>query len=202
MNVGMNRQNPREYEVYRHFKGTLYQIVTVAVHSESGEEMVVYRNLYEPSKVYVRPLAMFMSVVDSAEYPNEAQKYRFEKFTEPASVTANPGTEPVTDGFTMEEGGCEDKEPVCIVEQHRGKSETDSAEPGVNPLLLEFLDLDTYESRLNFLVGFRDRIDDEMLNAIAVSLDIEFSRESFEEKYEEVKSCLVMMEKYECNRLR
>ena len=44
---------------YRHFKGGIYEVVCIAKHSETLEEMVVYRNVSEPQKVWVRPLSMW-----------------------------------------------------------------------------------------------------------------------------------------------
>ena len=44
---------------YRHFKGGEYEVLFTARHSESGEEMVVYRALYGEGEVWVRPAAMW-----------------------------------------------------------------------------------------------------------------------------------------------
>ena len=45
--------------IYRHFKGQLYEVTDVATHSESLEQLVVYRPLYGQSKLWVRPIEMF-----------------------------------------------------------------------------------------------------------------------------------------------
>jgi hypothetical protein len=59
---------------YRHFKGNEYELIYVARHSETLEEMVVYRALYGERGVWVRPASMWNEVV-------ERDGVRFKRFT-------------------------------------------------------------------------------------------------------------------------
>ncbi|MBR6472310.1 MAG: DUF1653 domain-containing protein [Firmicutes bacterium] len=56
----------------------LYEIVGTAVHSETREDLMVYRALYGDRRTYVRPLYMFVGKVDRDKYPDIKQEYRFE----------------------------------------------------------------------------------------------------------------------------
>ena len=49
---------------YRHYKGNLYQVESLATHSETEEKMVVYRPLYDKQALWVRPFTMFIDDVE------------------------------------------------------------------------------------------------------------------------------------------
>ena len=73
------REYPKPQEIYRHFKGNCYQVITLARNVEDGEKMIVYQQLYAPFEICVRPLERFMRKIDVRKYPNETQVYRFER---------------------------------------------------------------------------------------------------------------------------
>ena len=59
---------------YRHFKGGEYEVIAIAYHSETCEEMVVYQALYGEKKLWVRPASMFDETV-------EKEGKTFQRFT-------------------------------------------------------------------------------------------------------------------------
>ena len=191
------RQNPRPNEIYRHFKGKMYQILTLARHSETMEVQVVYQQLYAPYGVFVRPLDMFMSEVDHVKYPEVTQKYRFEKVQEPTWEDLHfcNSSESRTEEKT--EAAVAPKEDVFIKQE-----ESSQEEITLDAGLLEFLEADSYEEKLEILNRIHNTLDDAMIDTMAVSLDMEIKEGDIEQRYTELMSCLLKMEHFECNRLR
>ena len=64
---------------YRHFKGNVYEVMAIAMHTETGEDMVIYQDVNHPEKIYARPYDTFNNLVDTIKYPDVKQKYRFEE---------------------------------------------------------------------------------------------------------------------------
>lgn len=60
---------------YRHFKGNCYEVIGVGRHSETMEEMVVYRALYGEHGLWVRPAAMWTETVDRDDYHGPRFQY-------------------------------------------------------------------------------------------------------------------------------
>jgi hypothetical protein len=202
---------PKPQEIYRHFKGNLYQIITVAEHSETGEQLIIYQALYGDYKVYARELSMFTSLVDREKYPNAAQKYRFE--LQPIGNAANTEDAPYKNEERTKEVL---SSTVAAVTQMPGDeaAKTDTADEEINkadtadedanldPMLLQFLDADGYEEKLNVLAALHHRITQDMITIMAVASDVEVAEGELEERYAQLRSCLLTLEKYECNRMR
>lgn len=64
--------------VYKHFKGDSYIVEDVAVDSESGGTLVLYRALYGEGVLYARPIELFLGKVDKEKHPKAKQEFRFE----------------------------------------------------------------------------------------------------------------------------
>ena len=210
---------PKPHEIYKHFKGNLYQIVTIAQHSETGEQLVIYQAMYGDFKIYARPLAMFTSEVDKVKYPEVQQRFRFElqgadadrQIRETDEVNGGQTTTQAVPTATAQDAAIWTAQAAAVQDAatvtaqataQPASVETQPEEPELDPWVLEFLDADSYEQKLNILAGLHHRITDEMITTMAIACDIEVNDGETEERYEELKNCLLTMEKFECNRLR
>ncbi len=72
----------------------------------------------------------------------------------------------------------------------------------MNPLLLRFLDADSYRDKLELFQAWEAYADDQLLESIAVSLDLTLGQGSTKEKYRTILNCLKTMEHFETDRFR
>ncbi|WMJ88085.1 DUF1653 domain-containing protein [Anaerocolumna sp. MB42-C2] len=188
---------PKPGQIYRHFKNNFYQIITVATHTETEEKMVVYQALYGNYKTYARPLSMFMSEVDMVKYPNIKQKYRFEQV-----IIKEEDVKESLDNFALtanEEVKKNTASDLKVSEQ--GINEVHE-EGSINPVLLEFLEADSYEEKLAILTHKKKYITDKILNDMAVSIDCTLDEGAIEERIAEFAYCLQTHARFENRRLR
>lgn len=200
---------PKPHEIYKHFKGNLYQITAVAEHTETGEQLVIYQALYGDFKTYARPLSMFTDRVDRVKYPEAAQEFRFElqgADAERQRAESGSGAEPGPGAEPGANPGPDLKEAAAAgsrtAESDGSQEEPSGGELALDPMLLEFLDADEYAQRLNILAGLHHRITDEMITTMAIACDVEINEGDIEERYEALRACLLTLERYECNRIR
>lgn len=211
---------PQNNEIYRHFKGNLYKVVTLATHSETGEQMVVYQGLYGDFPVYCRPLSMFMSEVAHEKYPEVSQKLRFEKVNELIDIDTSVRTQNAEKSESIEASAIAEtsnvsanvqpagfthiSENVQLSEMTEASVNTQPSEPEdiseVDPLILEFLEAETIIEKKNILTALHHRITDEMINTLAVVLDVVIEEGELEERYQQLKTCLETIERYEIER--
>ena len=176
---------------YRHFKNKLYQIVAIAVHSETGEQMVVYQALYGDYKIYVRPLEMFLSPVDREKYPDADQEYRFEQ-VEPGAPEASPkgasaGPKRAAEGAAGGAGPKQEPEAAALNAS----------------LLSRFLDAEEMEEQLAVLKSMEGHVGQKEIDCICLALDIPSdSKKELGEQLRAIGQYIMLQQHYDGNRLR
>jgi len=181
-------------EIYKHFKGNLYKVITLATHSETEEEMVVYQALYGDYKVYCRPLSSFMSEVDHEKYPDVTQKMRFELLNSGLKLAQN----------SIQNVQVEETTPnaPCIAPENATENEADNNNE-LNPYVEEFLNADTNEARLEILHHYKNKFSQHDLTIMSIFQDIALDENlDFDERFRQFSLCLTTKNKYETLRLR
>ena len=210
-----SRRKPMPGECYRHFKNKLYQVIAVAEHTETGEELVVYQALYGSFRVFARPLAMFLSPVDREKYPDADQEYRFE-------LVDRETLEREDSGWAGEKSQREAEESLWAGEKSQREAE-ESRRAGEEPqraeddwsreedgrrddgesFILRFFDEETYEGKWRLLEREGGRLSQKTLEIICGGMEIPGGREeSAEELLYDLKRYLETQMKFEGNRFR
>lgn len=166
---------PKKGEIYRHFKGTLYEVIAIARDSETLEEKVVYKEV-DGEAVYVRSLPMFVSYVDKEKYPNVTQEYRFE--------------------FVR------DSEPQVTEQSTAGSGEEPHSQDTGYKMIMDYLEQESAEDKIEYLLQVKNYITEDFISAVAQSLDFAESAEKLSERYDAILRYLRTVAKYESNRLR
>ena len=182
-------------QIYRHFKGNLYQIVTVAIHSESGEKLVIYQKLYGDYAVHARPYDMFLSEVDRQKYPDIKQKYRFELVDN--EIKSNQNVE-----ASIKESINRTDDIIINDTLNTDNIESVDSEESADKRLIEFLDADTFEEKRRVLINIKDGIKDRLIDDMAAAIDVTVDEGDIDTRFMSLLNCINTRAKYEVNRLR
>ena len=165
-------RRPRPGEIYKQDNDRMFQIITIAFNTEAKEEMVVYQALYGDFKTYASPLTMFFNELDDDRYPKVLQEGRFELNRTPE------------------------------LEQPFEQKTAPEPEGTISALLIEFLEANSYQEKLELLTSNRKHIDHRLITDMAVALDVVLDEGPLEEQIQGIINCLQAMSRFENRRLR
>ena len=191
------REDPKPGEFYRHFKDKMYQIIAVAVHSETKEKLVIYQALYGEYGVYARPLDMFMSEVDKEKYPDVAQKYRFEKIENIGELSKNSNS-----------SNCENDDISYTDEKNisdkvlKDNIQLDKASNIGKNYFIEFLEADSFSDKKEIILANREFISDRELDTMYEIYGLKRQNIDKDIDIADLIGYLDMQQQYEGKRLR
>lgn len=191
------REDPKPGEFYRHFKDKMYQIIAVAVHSETKEKLVIYQALYGEYGVYARPLDMFMSEVDKEKYPDAVQKYRFEKIENIGELSKNSSS-----------SNCENEESLYTDEKNisdkvlKDNIQSDKATNIGKNYFIEFLEADSFGDKKEIILANREFISDRELDTMYEIYGLKRQNIDKDIDIADLIGYLDMQQQYEGKRLR
>jgi Uncharacterized protein conserved in bacteria len=191
------REDPKPGEFYRHFKDKMYQIIAVAVHSETKEKLVIYQALYGEYGVYARPLDMFMSEVDKEKYPDASQKYRFEKIENIGELSKNSSS-----------SNCENEESLYTDEKNvsdkvlKDNIQSDKATNLGKNYFIEFLEADSFSDKKEIILANREFISDRELDTMYEIYGLKRQNIDKDIDIADLIGYLDMQQQYEGKRLR
>lgn len=191
------REDPKPGEFYRHFKDKMYQIIAVAVHSETKEKLVIYQALYGEYGVYARPLDIFMSEVDKEKYPDASQKYRFEKIENIGELSKNSSS-----------SNCENDDILYTDEKNisdkvlKDNIQSDKATNLGKNYFIEFLEADSFSDKKEIILANREFISDRELDTMYEIYGLKRQNIDKDIDIADLIGYLDMQQQYEGKRLR
>ena len=189
------REDPKPGEFYRHFKDKMYQIIAVAVHSETKEKLVIYQALYGEYGVYARPLDMFMSEVDKEKYPDVKQKYRFKRIEDMAKESKSDKS---SDSEVIEQDNKLKEDSVS----NDNTLKTDKDSDFGKGYFIEFLEADSFSDKKEIILANREFISDRELDTMYEIYGLKRQNIDKDIDIADLIGYLDMQQQYEGKRLR
>lgn len=187
-------------ELYRHFKGKLYQVLNIGFMEDSDEKMVVYQALYGDYRIYIRSYESFAGPVDKVKYPKAEQEMRFERLSPEKRRVLQAREEKVSTERELAKVNMQEIVEFDEREVVQLQEELESEE--INKDLLAFLDAETNEEKLEVLHDIRKNMTEKIMSSIEASMDLCFTEGTLEERIERVLDMLRTKIRYEGTRMR
>lgn len=194
----MRVQDIKAGDIYRHFQGNLYQIVTVGKHAETLEEYVVYQALYGDFQVYLRDIQDFLKKLDNEKYSGVQQQYRFERVEKEELNVEKKVDVSITQNNKKSETPDIEENPTSNIDTFMERSNN---KEGMQ-MFMKFLDAETCKEKLEIFLKMRKKLDERLITNVAVSLDLVVDEKDIEESCQIIIKNLEQRSKFECFRLR
>lgn len=169
-------KTPRAGEIFYLTKDNPYQIITMGIHKETCENMVIYQALFGDYGTYVLPLSKFMD-----EIKGKAEKTLFNEKEETDKSLSNE---------------IEENDKTIF----NDKEEADESQGEINSILLSFLEADSYSSKLEVITSNMKAIDDKLINNMAASLDCTVDDGPIDQRLHGLMYCLKQLSRFEIRR--
>lgn len=180
------RKLPRPGDIFYLEKDKPYQVITIGIHKETCENMVIYQALFGDFKTFVLPLSKFMNEMQDNIKGTDTDR----KETEKDAVIRNAGND----------AGKSGEDNVSVNDKNKFNISDDDNK--VNDILLSFLDAKSYSKKLEIITTNIKAIDDRLINNMAASLDCTVNDGPLEQRLQELIYCLKQMSRFEDRRLR
>lgn len=207
----MSQLDPQIGEIYKHFKGNLYQVTNLAIHSETGRKMVVYQALYGDFATYVRDFDEFTSDVDYEKYPECTLRFRF-TLVPKGQLRADAGRKLAAGTMVSDEdngsGIAKAVKPATPVAPKTIPQETvpvkSAGQKETTELMMDFFDERSFIEKDKILSEMKLRPDltDAIIDNLAAAIDVVIDEGPIDDRFAQLRTCVATRARFEDNRLR
>ena len=196
----MPQLDPQIGEFYRYYQGGTVQILSLATHTETGEPLVVYQDLFGRYDTWATPRSRFVGEVDFAKHPTCPDRFRYtflpqSELHRPEGVRAH--------SRDSEEGRAAEPERKADREQ-QGEARGREPEKSLSDLMLAFLDERDFEKKDEILaeMAIRPDLNDGLIDNLAAALDVVIDEGSVDRRFSQLRVCVRTRARFENSRLR
>ncbi|MDF2868809.1 MAG: hypothetical protein K0R05_384 [Anaerocolumna sp.] len=188
-----DKRVPTAGQLFLNKEKKLLQFILIAADKDNQKDIAVYQELSGDYKVYAKDLSSFLTEMlpYTTEMPEKEQTIEMEHSQPDVKVEAKP---------IVRQNEVKEIEVIKAKLMETTKVSDDNET--VSPILLDFLDADTYEEKLNVLIGGRKNLTDRIVNHMAISIDCIVEDGDMEDRVNSLIYCLKTHARFEDKRLR